>query len=132
MHSPILEAKNFKYTDLGTISCDVLHEEYGWIPFHATPYDDVEYGKELFFNLKSLAESGKIIVEPYSAPSEEELSEEIRYHRNRLLLSSDWTQTSDVPEKLKSAWKEYRQSLRDITKQPGFPCDVAWPKEPDL
>lgn len=28
-------------------------------------------------------------------------------------------------------WAEYRQSLRDITLQPGFPRDIVWPKKPN-
>lgn len=55
--------------------------------------------------------------------------EGIRSARNRLLLESDWTQVSDVPVDQK-AWAEYRQALRDISQQEGFPWDVTWPKKP--
>ena len=50
--------------------------------------------------------------------------------RAYLLSSSDWTQLPDVPLATKGAWATYRQALRDITLQPGFPTDVVWPKAP--
>ena len=52
--------------------------------------------------------------------------------RNKLLASSDWTQFTDSPlsTELKEAWVVYRQALRDITEQPGFPVDIEWPVAP--
>ena len=38
----------------------------------------------------------------------------VRNARNRLLLESDWTQLTDVPETTKSKYKEYRKQLRDL------------------
>ncbi len=49
--------------------------------------------------------------------------------RNHLLDKSDWTQMPDAKAD-RLAWAKYRQSLRDITAQPGFPENVIWPKEP--
>jgi hypothetical protein len=49
----------------------------------------------------------------------------IRRMRNILLLESDWTQIPDAPID-KVSWLEYRQKLRDITKQDGFPYSVSW------
>ncbi len=34
-------------------------------------------------------------------------------------------------QELEPEWKEYRQALRDISKQEGFPHNVKWPKDPD-
>ena len=52
-----------------------------------------------------------------------EISKQIIAKRNFLLQQSDWTQLSDnqLSEQLKSNWKSYRQSLRDINKQENFP-----------
>ena len=52
--------------------------------------------------------------------------------RNQLLSQSDWTQLVDVSltDEQKEAWAEYRQALRDVTKQPGFPESVEWPSTP--
>ena len=43
---------------------------------------------------------------------------------------SDWTQLPDVPLATKEAWAIYRQALRDITSQSGFPLNIEWPVEP--
>jgi hypothetical protein len=55
---------------------------------------------------------------------------EIKQQRNQALLQSDWTQLPDVPLETKAAWATYRQELRDITEQPGFPDNVIWPTPP--
>jgi hypothetical protein len=52
-------------------------------------------------------------------------------HRNKLLSQSDWTQLADVPLETKAQWVAYRQALRDITTQPGYPIDVVWPEKPE-
>ena len=49
--------------------------------------------------------------------------------RAQLLAASDWTQLPDVD---KPEWREYRQQLRDLTKQDGFPDRVVWPKPPEV
>ena len=50
--------------------------------------------------------------------------------RNQLLKQSDWTQLPDAPVENKEAWQEYRQALRDITKQNGYPKNIIWPEPP--
>jgi hypothetical protein len=54
---------------------------------------------------------------------------EVRSKRNMLLTQSDWTQLADAPVD-NLAWAVYRQSLRDITLQAGFPFDVIFPVIP--
>jgi hypothetical protein len=58
------------------------------------------------------------------------LSEQARIKRDRLLLNCDWTQTSDQNESTKLLWQPYRQALRDITEQQGFPNIINWPVKP--
>jgi hypothetical protein len=50
--------------------------------------------------------------------------------RQRLLVRSDWTQMPDVQLQNKTEWATYRQELRDITDQPGYPFNVVWPTPP--
>ena len=59
-----------------------------------------------------------------------EKENEVRGQRNLLLSQSDWTQVSDTPVD-QAAWAAYRQKLRDITKQSGFPNNVIWPTKPE-
>lgn len=68
--------------------------------------------------------------------SQEELAEyevilgnTIRTQRNSLLVASDWTQVADAPAN-KPAWATYRQALRDVTAQEGFPFNVIFPTTP--
>lgn len=56
--------------------------------------------------------------------------QDVLQKRQALLLSSDWTQLPDVPLTTKEYWAAYRQSLRDITEQQGFPITVVWPIQP--
>jgi len=53
----------------------------------------------------------------------------IRSQRNHKLRESDWTQVDDAPVD-KQAWATYRQALRDISGQSGFPWEVQWPEMP--
>ncbi len=55
-------------------------------------------------------------------------SARVRAKRNQLLSDSDWMALSDntmTPE-----WASYRQALRDITSQGGFPYTIEWPTKP--
>ena len=54
---------------------------------------------------------------------------EARQKRNQLLAECDWTQLADVPI-LADEWITYRQALRDITAQAGFPWEITWPEAP--
>lgn len=52
----------------------------------------------------------------------------IREERNKLLSATDWRALAD--QTLADEWRDYRQSLRDISSQPGFPDQVTWPTVP--
>jgi hypothetical protein len=54
----------------------------------------------------------------------------IRASRNDKLSASDWTQIADSTAD-KTVWATYRQVLRDVTAQDGFPWDVIWPTQPE-
>lgn len=53
-----------------------------------------------------------------------------RSERDILLSASDWTQVADAPVD-QAAWATYRQSLRDIPQQAGFPSNIMWPSKPE-
>jgi len=57
---------------------------------------------------------------------------DLRQQRNQLLAETDWMGNSDVT--MSTAWKNYRQALRDITSQ--TPSDdtlsnITWPTKPE-
>jgi hypothetical protein len=61
--------------------------------------------------------------------AQKSLAESVRAERNALLAACDWTQLADAPVD-RSVWEYYRQSLRDLPSQAGFPSNVQWPSKP--
>jgi hypothetical protein len=55
----------------------------------------------------------------------------LRNERSRLLAESDWTQSEDIAQSTRDAWKPYRQALRDITDTYTSLEDVVWPDKPE-
>ena len=64
-----------------------------------------------------------------NAVKEDNQKQEVRDKRDSLLQMSDWTQLADAPVD-KSTWAIYRQALRDVPAQSGFPWTVTWPDAP--
>lgn len=54
----------------------------------------------------------------------------VRAHRSALLAACDWTQLPDVPTATREAWVPYRQRLRELPEQSGYPEVVNWPVPP--
>ena len=65
----------------------------------------------------------------YKAQKDAEQAKSVRATRDAKLAECDWTQVADAPVD-KAIWATYRQSLRDITTQTGFPWTVEWPDAP--
>jgi len=75
----------------------------------------------------------KWVVTDLTDEQQQEVTEQeasaVRTRRLQLLLLSDYTQGLDFAGD-REAWATYRQELRDITSQAGFPWEVVWPVEP--
>lgn len=65
----------------------------------------------------------------YKAMKDAEQAKAVRQQRGEKLKETDWTQVADAPVD-KALWAAYRQALRDVTTQEGFPWDITWPTEP--
>jgi len=65
------------------------------------------------------------VMQPY-----EEAAAVVRTRRNMLLSESDYTQLPDVNVD-RASWGAYRDKLRDISSQDGFPFSVVWPEKPE-
>ena len=61
---------------------------------------------------------------------EENAKEVIRNTRFEMLYATDWLALSDVV--MSDEMKSYRQALRDIPQQEGFPFSVVWPTKPEV
>ena len=90
--------------------------------YHATPNGNVPFTPE------EEAEWDAEEAE-YAAGANDRAAAEIRKERDAKLTESDWTQVADAPVD-QAAWATYRQALRDIPSQAGFPNEVVWPVEP--
>ena len=75
-------------------------------------------------------ENGYPVLTQQPALPLEQQAEDARRLRNGLLFDSDWTQLPDTPQTLKDLWSPYRQALRDVPQQPGFPYSITWPEKP--
>ena len=63
----------------------------------------------------------------------EQPAKEARGERDRLLSESDWVtiRATDTGNPVPTEWQTYRQALRDITEQTGFPENIEWPSKPE-
>ena len=134
------------------------HEKPKWVCFNTTSPEQIqeaidsggrvfsdEESKKLFgqyINRVSddntiVSEDGKTVIS-FTPPSEKTLAKEAAQvaYRNRemLLRETDFYFYSDYPLTIdkKEALMKYRQALRDITKQPGWPRDIQWPEKPKI
>ena len=64
----------------------------------------------------------------WAAGANDRKAAEVRAERNAKITACDWRVLPDVSNS--DVWKTYRQALRDVPKQAGFPGSVVWPVEP--
>jgi hypothetical protein len=65
----------------------------------------------------------------YKARKDAEQATNVRNSRTEMLNDCDWTQLADSTAD-KTAWATYRQALRDVPSQTGFPWEITWPTQP--
>lgn len=127
-------------TSFPTIITDELLESYGVVAVVRAELPEFDEASQKIIDGDSpvLVDGVWTIQRTVVEKSELEIAAELknlkvamRSKRNQLLLDCDWTQVSDAPEATKAAWNPYRQQLRDLPLQPGFPHNIAWPKKPD-
>ena len=95
--------------------------------------------------IESNVSTGEIVQIPYTAEEQAEYdtkkaawdagadtrkAAEVRAERSAKLAATDWTQGADTPQAIKDKYAPYRQALRDITAQAGFPWTITWPDAP--
>ena len=61
--------------------------------------------------------------------SAESKAARVRRERDGLIAATDWWATAD--RTMTAEQTAYRQALRDITNQAGFPTDITWPTKPE-
>ena len=102
--------------------------EYGVVKVTPTPqpaYDSITHRpKEL-----APTEQDGAWVQQWTTEAYPDADRRARKHRDKLLSASDWTQLPDASAD-SAAWATYRQALRDVPQQAGFPLNVVWPETP--
>lgn len=92
-------------------------------------YSAVEYSTTVIAKGFTITDE---FVAKLKAADEANEAKRIRTLRGQLLADCDYIMLSDVDktEEEKEAWKAYRQALRDIPEQSGFPWNVVFPEKP--
>lgn len=122
--------------DLGFVSrvhpCDESELEF----FQRNPAINIEIDEEQSNVLRSRFDgrwrhNGTSFVFIADAANLEIVQAQVLGKRSNLLKETDWTQLPDVPPLTQNKWIAYRQLLRDITKQSGYPFNIIWPEIPN-
>jgi hypothetical protein len=68
----------------------------------------------------------------YKAQKDTDQAKAVRSTRDTKLAESDWRviKAAETATTLDAAWATYRQALRDVTSQSGFPWTITWPDAP--
>jgi hypothetical protein len=71
-------------------------------------------------------------IAAWAADADNRLAASIREQRDQLLSATDWrvTKAAEVGTLLDPEWIVYRQALREVPQQPGFPNSITWPDIP--
>ena len=111
----LTELLEIEQTDEGTI----YHANEYILPI--TPRPNLE--ESVANNLQLWLEKAKVV-------EHDKLADEVRAERNKRLAETDFWFLGDreLSQEHADALKAYRQALRDITEQAGFPYEVIWPE----
>ena len=71
---------------------------------------------------------GAVFTAPADTRTDEEIAAEARSKRNSLLAATDFHALSDTV--MSEEMTAYRQALRDVPEQLGFPGEITWPESP--
>ena len=71
--------------------------------------------------------------EAYTARKDAEAATAARATRDGLIASCDWMaiKAFEGGTGVATEWATYRQALRDVSAQAGFPNDITWPTQPE-
>jgi hypothetical protein len=118
-------------TSFPDVLTDELLENYSVFRYQNDPipssYDSLTQNVE-FDEFYQDGELWKRTCEVSNKPLSE-AEENMRVQRTNLLNETDWMALSDST--LTPEWALYRQSLRDLSQQAGWPYDIEWPSKPE-
>ena len=108
---------------------DALLADWGVYPYTVQDQPTADYMTQTLTQT-ALAQVNGVWVQGWEVSnlSAEDANRNIRSQRERLLAETDWMALSD--NTMSPAVSSYRQALRDVTLQSGFPYNVVWPTKP--
>jgi hypothetical protein len=127
--------------EIATVSEDTaVRISYGWYPVEPVKPDSFDDFTEVWEDQQFDIQADKVIwtlikraktAEELQKQTDERATQE-RTFRDRLLSMSDWVVIKSVEVEMPEleTWKTYRQALRDVPKQEGFPWTIDWPQAP--
>lgn len=129
----ITEVRNAKslQADNGRIDVEILHPDYGWIPYgYNTDDTDCTIDNEVILGL--IADDFLPYVPPTQAALDVLVAASVRAERNTRLEEVDavasnalrWAALDDLS---KAMWSQYRIDLLNVPQQSGFPNEIEWP-----
>ena len=117
---------------------DYIEGAYGELTPNDSPSTYSKYAKLASWcnknNARIIDQGDYYEAVPVPEPTEQELASMVRSQRDTKLSATDYLVAPDYPispEDLEAV-KVYRQALRDIPEQSGFPKNVQWPVEPQF
>lgn len=132
--------KDNPYTSFPSEIDELIKNAYGLVEVRLLDKPEYDNGSQRLKESKPTLVEGEWVI-PWVVEdfSEDELKaiednkiKEVRNLRNLFLQESDWViiKAKETGTNIPVAWKNYRQELRDITSQEGFPHEVVWPTKP--
>lgn len=117
-------------TSFPKVPSDALLADWGVYPYTVQGQPTVDYLTQRF-TATALTEVDGAWTQGWEVSKlpVEDAGRNIRSHRDKLLQQTDWMALSDVT--IEPYWREYRQQLRDVTAQEGYPYAVIWPTKPE-
>ena len=113
--------------------------EFGLVPVQPAIQPTVDYTLNVVAQTPRLIDGEWVEAWALEAASDEQIAErtaeaatQTRTLRNSELQASDWwvIQAAETGAQLSAEKLSYRQTLRDVTAQSGFPFNIIWPTKP--
>jgi hypothetical protein len=113
-------------------------EDKEYLPQDWGPLFGIEGFKDRIHDLTWVGYPGKgwvMVKLPDPIPSIKEVSEQMKSRVNDMLtscLDKVAADNTSITKGERALWVEYRQKLREIPQQLGFPYEIDWPRVPGV
>lgn len=121
-------------TSFPKVMSDALLAEYGVYPAKKLAIPSYDERTHTIKETEPYSENGEwLIGHTLEKLPLDIASTNMRAERKARLAETDWVvarayeEGNPVPEE----WQSYRQNLRDLPQQQGFPYDIVWPNKPE-